>query len=91
MEELQEVPFISNSKVLNRLILYSNQILNTKIGKENLCLTTKNNVSKYSLEYEIENTIKNNIDVVFHTIQYDEKKKRKTNKIYKRIFYRRIL
>lgn len=76
MDFLQTIPYIENSKIINREILYSNKILDTKTNKENLCLTVKNNVSVYTLEEEIENIIKKNIEVVFHTIQYDEKNKR---------------
>ena len=76
MDFLQTIPYIENSKIINKEILYSNKILDTKTNKGNLCLATKNNVSIYTLEEEIENIIKNNIDVVFHTIQYDEKNKR---------------
>jgi len=73
MDFLQTIPYIENSKILNSNILYSDTLLDTKTNKGNLCLATKNNVSIYTLEEEIENIIKNNIEVVFHTIQYDEK------------------
>ena len=76
MDFLQTIPYIENSKIINKEILYSNKILDTKTNKENLCLTVKNNVSIYTLEEEIENIIKKNIEVVFHTIQYDENNKR---------------
>ena len=75
MDFLQTIPYIENSKIINKEILYSNKILDTKTNKGNLCLATKNNVSIYTLEEEIENIIKNNIEVVFHTIHYDEKNK----------------
>ena len=76
MNFLQTIPYIENSKIVNSNILYSDTLLDTKTNKGNLCLATKNNVSIYTLEEEIENIIKKNIEVVFHIIQYDEKNKR---------------
>ena len=66
MDFLQTIPYIENSKILNSNILYSDTLLDTKTNIGNLCLATKNNVSIYTLEEEIENIIKNNIDVVFY-------------------------
>lgn len=62
------VPFVPNTTVVNKTIVYSDTILPLKDKGSNLKVTTIENVSESSLESCLKTIFESNPNVVFNTI-----------------------
>lgn len=69
------VPFVPNTTVVNKTIVYSDTILPLKDKGSNLKVTTIENVSESSLESCLKTIFESNPNVVFNTIQYSKNDK----------------
>lgn len=68
-------PFVPNTKIVNKTIVYSDTILPLKSKSSNLKVTSIKDVSEPFLEDCLRMIFKSNPNVVFNTIQYSKAKK----------------
>jgi hypothetical protein len=72
------IPFIPNTTIVNKTIVYSDTVLNFKELGNNLNVTSISGVGEYSFQSCLETIFKSNPNVIFNTIQYSKN----NNKIY---------
>ena len=69
------VPFINGINIKEHTILFSSEELSLRANNKYLCKATINNISPYMLETKIEEILKENRNINFYQVQYNEKNK----------------
>lgn len=69
------VPFINGINIKEHTILFSSEELSLRANDKYLCKATINNISPYMLETKIEEILKENRNINFYQVQYNEKNK----------------
>lgn len=72
---VQIVPFVPNTTVINKTIIYSDTVLSLKDKGNNLKVTSISDVSEFSLESCLKKIFESNPNVIFNTIQYSKNDK----------------
>jgi len=70
------IPIIPHTKITNKIVLYSDEILELDENKSNIKVSSISNIEENDLENCIKNIFEENNNVEFDTVQYSKKDKK---------------